>query len=56
MLLASFLAGLSGEFGKQVKFQHPRQALTIAVTVTEALKQESFAETFYAKFEKSVSL
>jgi hypothetical protein len=37
------VAGLLGKVGKQVKFQNPqdlRQALTIALTVTEALKQE----------------
>jgi len=59
MLLASFVAGLSGEVGKQVKFQNPqdlRQALTTALAVTEALRQEKFAETFYTKFEKSVRL
>jgi hypothetical protein len=58
MLLASFVAGLSGEIGKQVKFQNPqdlRQALT-ALAVREALKQEKFAETFYTKFNKSVRL
>jgi hypothetical protein len=55
--LASFVAGLSGEVGKKVKFQNPqdiREALKIALTVTKALKQEKFAETLYAKFEKSV--
>ena len=49
MLLASFVAGLSGEVGKQIKFQSPRdlrQALTTALAVREALKQERFAETF----------
>jgi len=59
MLLASFVAGLSGEVGNQVKFQNPqnlRQALTTALAVREALKQEKFAETFYTKFDKSVRL
>jgi len=59
MLLASFVAGLSGEVGRQVKFQNPqdlRQALTTAFAVREALKQENFAETFYTKFDKSTSL
>jgi hypothetical protein len=59
MLLASFVAGLSEELGKQIKFQnlpHLRQALTIALTVTVTLKQEKFAETFYTKFDKSVRL
>jgi hypothetical protein len=55
--LASFVPGLSGDVAKQVKFQNPqdlRQALKIALTVTEALKHKWFAETFYAKFEKTV--
>jgi hypothetical protein len=59
MLLASFVSGLSGEVGRQVKFQNPqdiRHALTIALTVTEALKQEKFAETFYTKFDRSVRI
>jgi hypothetical protein len=59
MLLASFVAVLSGELGKQVKFQNPqdlRQALTTALAFREALKQERFAETFYTKFDKSVRL
>jgi len=59
MLLASFVAGLSGEIGKQVKFQNPqdlRQALTIALAVREALKQDRPAETFYTKFDDSVRL
>ena len=53
------MAGLSGEVGRQVKFQNPqdlRQALTTALAVREALKQEKFAETFYTKFDKSVRL
>jgi len=59
MLLASFVAGLSGEVGRQVKFQNPqnlRQALTTALAVREALKQEKFAETFDTKFCKSTRL
>jgi len=49
MLLASFVAGVSGEIGCQVKFQNPqdlRQSLTTALAVRGALQQESFAETF----------
>jgi hypothetical protein len=59
MILASFVAGLSGEVGKKVEFQNPQnlsQTLIRAVTVTEPLKQEKFSENFYAKFEKSVRL
>jgi len=57
MLLASVVAGLSGEVGRQVKFQNPqdlRQALTTALAVREAIKQEKFAETFYTTFDESV--
>jgi hypothetical protein len=59
MFLASFVAGLSGEVGKEVKFQNPqdlRRNLTIALTISEALKQEKFAENFYTKFDMSVRL
>jgi hypothetical protein len=59
MVLGSFVSGLSGKVGKQVNLQTPqylRQALTMALMVTEALKQERFAETFYAKLEKSVRI
>jgi len=48
--LASFVAGLSGEVGRQVKFQNHqdlRQALTTALAVREALKQERFAENLH---------
>jgi hypothetical protein len=43
MLLASFVAGLSGAPGKQVRYANPQtmqQALTIALSVQEAEKQE----------------
>jgi len=59
MLLASFLSGLTGVVGHQVGFQNPRnlqQALTTAVAVRGAEKQERFAEIFYTKFDKSVRL
>ena len=59
MLLAAFVAGLAGEIGKQVRFQNPQnlhRALTTALAFREAVKQESFAETFYTKFDKSVTI
>jgi len=59
MLLASFVAGLSGVAGRQVRYQNPQtlqHALSIALSVREAEKQERFSETFYAKFDESVSV
>jgi len=49
MLLASFVAGLAGEAGRQTRFSNPQspdQALKIALTVQEAEKQEKFSESF----------
>jgi tRNA A37 N6-isopentenylltransferase MiaA len=51
MLLASFVAGLFGAHGRQVRYANPqamKQALTIALSVQEAEKQERFNESFYA--------
>ena len=51
-LLASFVAGLAGVAGRQVRYQNPQtlqHALSIALSVREAEKQERFSETFYAK-------
>jgi len=59
MLLASFVAGLSGVAGRQARYQNPQtlqHTLSIALSVTEAEKQEWFSETFYAKFDESVSI
>ena len=59
MLLSSFVAGLGGEIGKQVRYASPRdteQALSIAITVQEAENQEKFNETFYTRFDDSVRL
>jgi hypothetical protein len=59
MLLASFVAGLSGVAGRQVRYQNHQtlqRALSIALSVREAEKQERFSETFYAKFDESVSV
>ena len=49
MLLASFVAGLAGEVGRQTRFSNPQsldQALKIALTVQEAEKQKSSAKVF----------
>jgi tRNA A37 N6-isopentenylltransferase MiaA len=59
MLLASFVAGLTGVPGKQVRYANPRnieQALSIAILVQEAENQESFNETFYTRFDDLVRL
>jgi len=59
MLLSSFVAGLGGEIGKQVRYASPRdieQAMSIAITVQEAANQEKFNETFYTRFDDSVRL
>jgi hypothetical protein len=59
MLLASFVAGLSGVAGRQVRYSNPptlEQALQIALSVQEAERQERFSESFYAKFDRSVRL
>ena len=45
--------------GRQARYQNPQtlqHALSIALSVTEAEKQERFSETFYAKFDESVSV
>ena len=49
MLLANFVAGFTGTPGKQVMYASPRdigQALSIALAVQEAEKQERFNESF----------
>jgi hypothetical protein len=59
MLLTIFVAGLHGAPGRQVSYANPqtmKQALTIALSVQEAEKQERFNESFNANFEKSVRL
>ena len=58
MLLVSFVAGLR-DVGKQVRYAKPRnlgQALSIALAVQEAEKQERFNESFYTRFDNSVRL
>jgi hypothetical protein len=59
MLLASFVTGLSGEIGKLTRIQNPQnvnQALTTAVTIREALREEKGAENFLTRFENSVGV
>jgi hypothetical protein len=59
MLLASFTNGLGGDAGKQTRYASPQsmqQALTIALSVYEAEKQEKFNESFYARFDDLVRL
>jgi hypothetical protein len=59
MLLASFVAGLEGQVGMLTKVQNPQnldQALNIALTAREAVRQEKVTETFYTKFEKSTRI
>ena len=58
ILLASLTAGLRGEVGKQVRFRTPssmEEALRIAPSVDQAVKQERFNEVFYTRFNNSVN-
>ena len=51
LLLASFVGGLTGIPGMQVRFSNPQsldQALKTALSVQEEEKHESFSEIFYA--------
>ena len=57
MFLASFVAGLTGIPGRQVRFSNPQdldQALKMALSVQEAEKQETFSESFYIRFGNSL--
>jgi len=59
MILGSFVAGLTGVSGTQVRYQNPQtldQALKIALAVQKAERQEKFGESFYASFDNSVRL
>jgi predicted aspartyl protease len=59
MVLAAFINGLHGVAGRQVKYQAPRSlehALSIALNVTEAEKQEKFSESFYPRFDEAVTV
>jgi hypothetical protein len=58
MHLTSFVTGLTGVPGKQVRYANTRnieQALSIALSVQEAENQERFNET-YTRFDDSVRL
>jgi protein involved in polysaccharide export with SLBB domain len=59
MLLATYVAGLTGTPGRQVRYANPQtvqQVLQIALSVQEAEKQERFNNSFYTRFENSVNL
>jgi len=59
MPLASYLSGLVGVSGTYTRFSNPQtieEALTTALSVQEAEKQDKFNENFYARFENSVRL
>jgi hypothetical protein len=59
MLLASFISGIRGNSGRQVRFANPQDmeyALRIALTFQEAERQEQFSESFYTQFEESIRL
>jgi tRNA A37 N6-isopentenylltransferase MiaA len=59
MLLASFVAGLTGVLGRQVRYAKPqtlKQALKIALSVQEAEKHEKFSRRFYTSYSNSVRL
>jgi len=54
MLLASYVAGLIGVPGKQVRYASPvsvEEAIRIAVSVQEAERQEKFNNSFYARHD-----
>jgi hypothetical protein len=59
MLLGCFVNGLINEPGKYVRIAKPQtldQALKIALSVHEAVKQEKYSESFYANFDDSTRL
>jgi len=59
MLFASFVSGLIGVPGRQVRFSHPRpleEAPTSALSAQKAERQERFNESFYTRSEKSARL
>jgi ABC-type sugar transport system ATPase subunit len=56
MLLASFVAGLTGEPRKQTSYaelQDMDHAIRVELTVEEAQKQERFNNSFYTRYESS---
>jgi hypothetical protein len=59
MLLATFISGLTGTPGTQVRYANPQtlgQALKIALSDQEAENQERFNESFYTQFDESLRL
>jgi hypothetical protein len=59
MVLASFVVGLTGVTGRQLSYSNQQgmeQALSIALSVQEAQRQEKFKESFYTSIENSVRL
>ena len=59
MLLAAFVSGLIGTPGKQCRYSNPQtlqQALSIALTVEQAERQERFYNSFYTRYDKTVRL
>jgi hypothetical protein len=59
MIFATFVSGLAGEPGRQVKYANTptmEKALQIALSVGQAERQGKFNETFYARSESSVNL
>jgi hypothetical protein len=59
LILAAFVGGQQGNVARQVKYQAPRSlehALSIALNVKEAERQEKFSEAFYAKFDEAVTV
>jgi hypothetical protein len=59
MLMARFVALLTGVPGRQVRYSNPltlNQALKIALSVQEAERQEKFSESFYTSFKNSLKL
>ena len=59
MILASFVAGLAGVPGRQVRYANPQtmeQDLQIALSIQEGEKQEEFNDNFYTRFNNSVRM
>jgi hypothetical protein len=57
MILASIVAGLTGETGKHVRISNPQdlgQAIDTAVAIQEILRQEKSNESFYTRTERTV--
>jgi len=58
MILASYVAGLTGVPGRQVRYASlvsVEKAIRIAVTVQEAERQEKFRNSFYARHNRTRS-